>query len=106
MVFPHQTILAEIDTTQLPDNKLDWREQLGELNYRIVPIDPEFDRKLREFLALMELKTGYFDFAQPDEGPPVFFECNTNAGWLWIEALTGHPIAETIARELIRNAAA
>lgn len=106
MVFPHQTIMAEIDTTQLPDNKLDWREQLGELNYRIVPIDPEFDRRLREFLVLMELKTGYFDFAQPDDGPPVFFECNTNAGWLWIEHTTGHPIAETIARELISNTAA
>ena len=101
MVFPHETILVEIDTTQLPGNKLDWREQLGELNYRIVPIVPEFDRQLREFLSLMELKAGYFDFAQPDDGPPVFFECNTNAGWLWIEAVTGHPIAEVIARELM-----
>jgi hypothetical protein len=101
MVFPHETIAAEIDTSRLPDNKLDWREDSIDRAHRIVSIAPEFDRQLREFLARMELKAGYFDFAQPDDGPPVFFECNTNAGWLWIEQVTGHPIADTIARELV-----
>ena len=48
----------------------------------------------------MELKAGYFDFARPEEGPPVFFECNTNAQWYWIEQITGHPISEAIAQGL------
>ena len=100
-VLPHQTICAEIDTSPLEGNQLDWREQAKDLDHRIVRLDPEFEGKLRSYLELMELTAGYFDFAVPQEGPPVFFECNTNAQWLWIEQTTGYPIAEAIARELL-----
>jgi hypothetical protein len=101
MVFPSQTIAAEIDVRPLENNKLDWREQSLDLPHRIIPVDAAFDRQLRGYLAEMGLKAGYFDFAVPaDGGAPVFFECNTNAQWLWIEMVTGHPIAEAIAREL------
>ncbi|MEI6537073.1 MAG: hypothetical protein WCN98_17160, partial [Verrucomicrobiaceae bacterium] len=103
MVFPLETIAAEIDVTPLEGNKLDWREQSLELPHRIVPIDAAFDRELRQYLAMMGLKAGYFDFAVPETGPRIFFECNTNAQWLWIEKVTGHPIAEAIARELING---
>lgn len=100
-VLPHQTICAEIDTSPLEGNKLDWREHSFELPHRIVDLEPAFEARLRAFLAEMDLTAGYFDFAVPDEGPPVFFECNTNAQWLWIQQVTGFPIAEAIARELI-----
>jgi hypothetical protein len=100
-VLPNQTICAEIDTSPLEGNKLDWREHSLELPHRIVELEPSFDRQLRAFLSEMELTSGYFDFAVPEEGPPVFFECNTNAQWLWIQQVTGHPIAEAIARELM-----
>jgi len=103
-VLPHAIIAAEIDTTQLEDNKLDWREHSRDLPHRIVKLDAAFEAQLRCFLKIMDLKAGYFDFAVPEEGPPVFFECNTNAGWLWIEELTGYPYAETIARELMGTA--
>jgi hypothetical protein len=103
MVLPQETIAAEIDTSALEAGKLDWREHTLDLTHRIVTIDPAFDRQLREFLRIMGLSAGYFDFAVPEEGPPVFFECNTNAGWFWIEKLTGYPIAEAIARELARH---
>lgn len=101
MVFPHEIIAAEIDITRLAGNKLDWREDCLDLPHRIVSLPREFAQQLRNFLRLMELQAGYFDFAAPDDGPPVFFECNTNAQWLWIEQLTGnHSISEAIAREL------
>lgn len=100
-VLPHQTVCAEIDTSPLEGNKLDWREHSLELPHKIVELDPAFERQLRTFLAEMELTSGYFDFAVPDVGPPVFFECNTNAQWLWIQQVTGYPIAEAIARELM-----
>jgi hypothetical protein len=105
MVFPSETIVATIDTSQLPDNKLDWREDTLQLAHRIEPIAPAFDLQLRRFLALMNLSAGYFDFAQPASGPPVFFECNTNAEWYWIEHLTGHPISKTVAHELLCTSA-
>jgi hypothetical protein len=105
MVFPGETIAAEIGTASLPEGKLDWREDCLALPHRIVPVSPAFDRQLRRFLERMELKAGYFDFAVPDEGPPVFFECNTNAQWIWIEQLTGHPVSEAIARALMAGTA-
>jgi hypothetical protein len=105
MVFPSETIVATIDTSDLPDNKLDWREDTLRLTHRIQPIAPDFDRQLRQFLSLMNLTAGYFDFAQPETGPPIFFECNTNAEWYWIEHLTAHPIARTVAEELVRSSA-
>lgn len=100
-VLPHRTICAEIDTSPLQGNKLDWREHSYELAHRIIDLDPAFEAKLRDFLDKMELTSGYFDFAVPEDGPPVFFECNTNAQWLWIQEVTGYPIAEAIARELM-----
>jgi hypothetical protein len=102
MVFPHETLAAEIDTSRLMENRLDWREDFLHDPHRIVSIKPEFDHQLREFLSLMNLKAGFFDFAQPDEGPPVFFECNTNGGWLWLERENHHPVSEAVARELAR----
>ena len=37
-------------------------------------------------------------------GPPIFFECNTNAEWYWVEWMTGHPLSKAVAEELIRTA--
>jgi hypothetical protein len=104
MVFPHETVAASIDTTGLPDNKLDWRESTLDVAHGIVPLPEAFEAQLRQFLSLMGLTAGFFDFAQPEEGPPVFFECNTNAEWYWVEWMTGHPLSEAVARELIRTA--
>jgi hypothetical protein len=101
-VLPQQTICTEIDITPLEGNKLDWREHSKELPHRIIPIDPAFDAQLRQYLAAMELTAGYFDFAVPFSGPPIFFECNTNAQWLWIEQVTGFSFGDAIAQELCR----
>jgi len=106
MVLPSETIAAAIDTTRLADNKLDWREDTLDTPHHIVPVPPAFDRQLRDYLALMNLTAGFFDFAQPEGGPPVFFECNTNAEWYWIEWMTGHPIARAIAEELLATSRA
>jgi hypothetical protein len=84
------------------ENRLDWREDFLHDPHRIVAIEPEFDRQLREFLSIMNLRAGFFDFAQPDDGPPVFFECNTNGGWLWLERENHLPVSEAVARELAR----
>jgi hypothetical protein len=103
-VLPSRTICAAIDTTRLKGNKLDWREDSMDLPHKIVPVAPEFEAQLRAFLAEMEITAGYFDFAVPADGPPVFFECNTNAQWHWIQKVTGFPYAECIAAELARQA--
>lgn len=96
-VLPHTTIACEIDTSQLGPDEPDWRKKSMELPHRIFTPDVDFDRLLRRYVAALGLSAGYFDFALDRDGTPWFLEMNTNAQWLWIERLTGHPIAREIA---------
>ncbi len=99
-VLPHQTICVAIDTTSLEGNKLDWREDSLQRHHELLPVEPEFERQLRAYLLEMELTAGYFDFAVPKSGRPVFFECNTNAQWHWMEVVTGFSFSQAVAQEL------
>jgi hypothetical protein len=46
------------------------------------------------------LNFGCFDIGITKSGEPVFFECNPNGQWQWVENLTGLPIGKAIADEL------
>ena len=46
------------------------------------------------------LVTGAAIAVQAGTGEYIFFECNPNAEWFWVQKLTGAPIAESIARML------
>lgn len=105
-VLPMQTFCCEIDTSNLPPDEPDFRPKTMSLPHTMIPIEPQFDQQLRRFLQELELPAGYFDFAVPKDGLPVFLECNTNAQWLWIEKLTGVSISGEIARCLATGAAA
>jgi glutathione synthase/RimK-type ligase-like ATP-grasp enzyme len=96
-VLPHTTIACEIDTSTLGPDEPDWRKKTMELPHRIFTPDDAFDRLLRRYVTALDLPAGYFDFAIDDGGTPWFLEMNTNAQWLWIERLTGHPIAREVA---------
>lgn len=101
-ILPHRVICAEINVSSLPEDVLDWRQFTENLPHRIIPVDSAFEAKLRAFLREMDIPAGYFDFAAPASGPPIFFECNTNAQWLWLEQITGYGYGEAIAEELCR----
>ena len=51
------------------------------------------------------LNFGCFDVLVTKAGTPVFLECNPNGQWLWVEQMTGLPIAETVAHELMSRRA-
>jgi len=61
---------------------------------------PELHDKLHAYLEAFGLNFGCFDIAITKSGEPVFFECNPNGQWLWVENLTGLPIGKAIAEEL------
>lgn len=66
------------------------------------PIDcPELHSRLHGYMEAFGLNFGCFDIAVTKSGEPIFLECNPNGQWLWVEHLTGLPIAEAIARQLI-----
>jgi hypothetical protein len=55
------------------------------------------DTQLRAF----GLNFGCFDILVTKAGEPVFLEMNPNGQWLWVENMTGLPIGQAIAHQLI-----
>ncbi|MFC5183451.1 hypothetical protein [Actinomadura harenae] len=45
------------------------------------------------YLKVFGLEFGCFDFGLTERDEPVFFECNPNGQWSWLEERTGAPIA-------------
>jgi glutathione synthase/RimK-type ligase-like ATP-grasp enzyme len=62
---------------------------------------PEIHTALLAYMDAFQLNFGCFDILITKTGAAVFLECNPNGQWLWVENMTGQPIAEAIAHELI-----
>lgn len=54
-------------------------------------------------MRAFELNFACFDIAVTKTNEAVFFECNPNGQWLWVENLTGLPIGKAIADELLNE---
>lgn len=61
----------------------------------------ELEEKLQSYLKTFGLNFGCFDILITKTGEPVFLECNPNGQWLWVENMTGLPIGQAIAQELM-----
>jgi glutathione synthase/RimK-type ligase-like ATP-grasp enzyme len=59
--------------------------------------DHLIEKLTRRYMKAMSLNFGCFDIGIVEDGSPVFFECNPNGQWLWIEEMTGAPIGRAIA---------
>lgn len=79
----------------------DFRFEARSLRHEIVNLDDELKARLMAYLQHFNLNCGCFDFAVTPSGEPVFFECNPNGQWLWIEELTDAPISAAVARLLM-----
>ncbi len=99
--LPEEFIPCRIDTSAIPDGTVDYRPHINRLPHEIRPLPSGLENKLRDYLGIMGLATGCFDFAEMPDGSMIFFECNPVGEWLWIERITGHPISRRIAKILI-----
>jgi hypothetical protein len=61
--------------------------------------------KLLAYMRTFGINFGCFDIAVTESGEYIFFECNPNGQWLWIEELTGIPIGKAIAELLVAGMA-
>jgi hypothetical protein len=102
-VLPSSTIACEIAAGELPDSEVDWRPKTSDYTHKIVAVPDDVDKRCRRFIQSLELKWGIFDFGVTAADEWIFFECNPNGQWLWIEFKTGIPLSELIADELIRH---
>jgi len=97
-VVGERCFTVRINSQDSPKTALDWRH-LDEdvLVFEPVALAPEIERFCVSFLKQLGLVYGAFDFAVREDGQPVFFECNVNGEFGWVESETGLPISQTIA---------
>jgi glutathione synthase/RimK-type ligase-like ATP-grasp enzyme len=95
-----QTFCCRIDSQATEESREDLRFNARNLNHELIAC-PEIEPKIKAYMKEFGLNFGCFDIAVTPSGEFVFFECNPNGQWLWIEELTGAPIGKAIAELLL-----
>lgn len=89
---------CRIDSQGIAGARTDWRRvDPFSVPHRMVDLAPAVEAALRRMLAAYGLPFGAFDMIVTPEGEPVFLELNPNGQWLWMELITGAPMAEAMA---------
>jgi glutathione synthase/RimK-type ligase-like ATP-grasp enzyme len=85
-----------------PGAPLDFRDtDPNACTYEIFDLRPDDIRRCVGFMEHYGLRFGAFDFALGQDGDLVFFECNPNGQWGWIEAHSGLPITAAVVDLLL-----
>jgi len=79
----------------------DHRFVTKELPHQPIECPAALREPIRRYLDSFGLNFGCFDVAETYSGDYVFFECNPNGQWLWVEELAGLPIGRAVANLLI-----
>lgn len=102
-IVAEEVFACKIESQHLSDDcgKVDWRQGYEQgLIYSKYILPLEIENKCKDYLHLMKLNFGAFDFIVTPSGDYVFLECNPNGQWVWIETETGLKISEAIANAL------
>lgn len=83
--------------------QLDWRYDYDRLAYTWCDPPAGLTGPLISYLKHFDLAFGCFDFGLTERGELVFFECNPNGQWSWLEEETGAPISAALADLLMRG---
>lgn len=97
-VIDEDFFACAIDSQKSERTKVDWRRYDFQ-NVPHYPFDLPEDIKLKllNFMKESRLIFATFDMALTSDGEYMFFECNPNGQWYWIEILTGLKIADKLA---------
>jgi glutathione synthase/RimK-type ligase-like ATP-grasp enzyme len=91
-----------INSQDFEETKTDWRlDTENKLNFEIVKIQSEIQKKCLLMTSKLGLQFGAFDLAETQTGDFVFFEINPNGQWGWLQYQLGANIASDIASLLI-----
>lgn len=93
---------TSIDTKQVIEAQLDWREYTNKIDFRVYPLPLDFENKLLDYHKSLGLVYGAYDFIVTPDHLFVFLEVNPAGQYLWLEEKLGLPISEAIAKELCR----
>jgi glutathione synthase/RimK-type ligase-like ATP-grasp enzyme len=71
------------------------------LRHEALELPGDISEKVLRLMDLLDLNFACMDFIVTPKGEYIFLEVNTNGQWLWIEEMTGLPIAKTIGELLV-----
>jgi glutathione synthase/RimK-type ligase-like ATP-grasp enzyme len=99
-VVGQETVAVRIDSQHHPDARVDWRRAQHDVGYRVVHLESDLERALREMNRRLGLEFGAYDLAVTPDGEPVFFEVNPVGQWLWLEQACNAPISAAVSAHL------
>jgi glutathione synthase/RimK-type ligase-like ATP-grasp enzyme len=92
-VIEKEIFACLIESQAHESTKIDWRRIKEYIPpHRPYDLPVEVGEKILKFMDARDMLFATFDFAITPDGDFVFFECNPNGQWYWVELLTGLPI--------------
>lgn len=90
-----------VDASGSARGETDWRlSETTEVGWQPAEVPAETARRMRRFMAELDLETGAFDLIRTPAGEHVFLEVNPLGEWGMLERDLGLPISETLAAAL------
>ena len=83
----------------------DFRMDLGNCPIKATELPRPLEKRLLKLMRQLGLVYGAIDMRLTPQGDYVFLEINPAGQWLFVEQVTGQPIARTLAEQLTRAAA-
>ncbi|MCB0394613.1 MAG: hypothetical protein KDD25_08635 [Bdellovibrionales bacterium] len=96
-----KTLACSIDSQASQVSKTDWREyDYANVRYTPIQLKNKTINSITKFMKSTGQKMGSFDFVVDKKGKIYFLEMNRPGAWLFIEALSGIPVTDTIVKSL------
>ena len=83
------------------DGELDWRRFHKNLDISLIELPLQLQFQIFEFMDMLNLKSGAFDFIRTETGEVVFLEVNSCGQWIWMEIDKTIPILDAFTHFLI-----
>lgn len=96
-VVGRQIFACAIYSQATDDTAIDWRVDPFSCEHKIIEPPLKIAEQCLELTRRSGLYFATMDFVVEPDGGWVFLENNPNGQWLWIELMTGAPIAEALA---------
>lgn len=103
-IIGRKIFAVEIDSQAYLNSQIDSRrvaENLFNIKHSSMTLPNSIEKKLFQLMDYYGLHYGAIDMALTPEGEYVFFELNPAGQFLWLEPLTGIPLAEEMAKFLV-----
>lgn len=97
-----EAVSIVVDSQKHESSAIDWRRrQADQSMYSYGELDPSLVQKLSSYLAAFHLQSGVFDLAVTPDGEVVFFECNANGQWQWLDESLGGRVMRLFADSIV-----